>query len=348
MPSEKRDRLPLPMSELVQVLGPAFGIGLVVLTPQAYWRRLREGRGLLSPTLYERQRTLTRAHLDGRILSHEPYLRPTPHCDAHAPEVIALADEFRQRATDDWDYARKLYDFVRNEIAYALEPTSGFQVVTTLRTGCGGCLDKLNVFVALARAGGIPARYCTVGNVTALEQSKERPRLELANRLLKDMEGERAWSLRKLSRSLSRLISRVEQKVEAGQSFEMRFHPMAELKIGEFWIPADVTWSDAEAAAQGLPLPRFGYDPLVLRRYRGSVLSRSEGAPIGKAYWGVRCVLCLLARGLVDHLNQTFEGLRAQGRQILAEMGQDEYIRRLRRFYVPVPGAAQHGLALLA
>ncbi|MGH8070003.1 MAG: transglutaminase-like domain-containing protein [Candidatus Entotheonellia bacterium] len=350
MPAENRSRprLPLPISELLQVLGPAFGIGLFVLTPQAYWWRLRQGRSPLAQTFYERRRILPRASLDSRNLSHEIYLRPTPYCDSHAPEIVALADDFRQRAANDWEYAQAIYDFVRNDIVYTLEPLSGFRVVATLRAGGGACLDKLNVFVALARAGGIPTRYCTVGNVAPLEFGKERPRLEVMNRYLKDLEAEADWSLKKLGASFSRLVQRLEKKVQAGNSFEMRFHPMAELKIGDFWIPADVTWGDAEAAAQNLPLPRFGYDPLTLRRYRGSVVNRSEQAPIGRSYWIVRCVLCLLARGLVDHLNHTVEGLRAQGRQLLAEMGQDEYVRRQRRFYVPVPGAAQLGLSLRA
>jgi Transglutaminase-like superfamily len=340
-------RMLFSSSELFYALGPALGIGVFLLTPKAYWDRLRKGHSPLAPTLYERRRTLPKASFEGRVLSQEPYLRPTAYCDAHAPEVITLANGFRQRFKGDWEYAQGIYDFVRNEIAYALEPTSGRRVVGTLQAGCGVCLDKHNVFVALARAGGLPARYCTAANVAPLELGKDRPRLELVNRHLTALEDGKHWYMRTMATNLRRVVNQVEQKFATGQSFEMRKHPMVELKIGNAWIPADITWGDAEAAGQGLPLPRFGYDPLILRRMRATIVSRSEEAPVGWSYWFIRGFLCILARGLVDHLNRTIDEIRSQGQKVLTEIGEDEYIRRNRRFYVPVPGAAEQGLSLL-
>jgi Transglutaminase-like superfamily len=341
------NRMLFSSAELLYALGPALGLGLLLLTPKAYWDRLVKRRSLLAPTLYERRRTLPKPSLNGRVLSQELYLRPTVYCDSHAPEVIALADGLRQQVRSDWEYAQGIYDFVRNEIAYALEPVAGRSVVGTLQAGCGVCLDKHNVYVALARAGGIPARYCTAGNVAPLEMGKDRPRLELVNRHLKGLEDGHDWYMRKVATNIRRVVNQVEQKFASGQSLEMRKHPMVELKIGNAWIPVDLTWGDAEAAGQGLPLPRFGYDPLILRRMRATIVSRSEEAPVRWSYWAIRGVLCILARGLVDHLNCTMDEIRSQGRQVLTEIGEDEYIRRHRRFYVPVPGAAEQGLPLL-
>jgi transglutaminase-like putative cysteine protease len=189
MPDQKRSRrkIPIPTAELLQAAGPALGIGLL-LTPGAYWERMRERRSPFSPTLYTRRRKLPRASLDGRVLPQHEYLRPTAFCDSHAPEVIALADDFRRRAGGDWEYVEAIFDYVRTEIVHAVEPMSRRGVVSVLESGCGLCMDKLNVFVALTRAGGIPTRFCAVGNIAPLELTTERPRLQEANRYLADID----------------------------------------------------------------------------------------------------------------------------------------------------------------
>jgi Transglutaminase-like superfamily len=338
-------RIPIPTAELLQAAGPAFGLGLM-LTPGAYWERIRAGRSPLVQTLHARRRVLPRASLDGRVLPQDEYLRPTAFCNSHTPEVIALADDFHRGAGGDWAYVQAIFDYVRTDIVHAVEPMSRRGVVGILENRCGLCIDKLHVFVALARAGGIPARFCAVGNVAPLELGTERPRLQVVSRYLEDMEVESDWRLKKIGSGLRRLINQLDRAVSAGESFEMRYHPMAEVKIGAFWIPVDPGSDDAESAAAGLPLPRLGYDPVLLRGFKGSVIARSEAYPIGTSYWVLRLLLCLLARGIIDHVNRHFEKVRATGEQILAEIGRDEYIRRMRRFYVPVPGAAELGLSL--
>jgi transglutaminase-like putative cysteine protease len=344
--SKSRRRIPIPTAELLQAAGPALGIGLL-LTPGAYWDRVRAGRSPFAQTLYARRRTLPRLSLDGRVLPRDEYLRPTAFCNSHAPEVIALADDLRRRAGGDWEYVEAIFDYVRTEIVHAVEPMSRRGVVATLESGCGLCIDKLNVFVALARAGRMPARFCAVGNVAPLELTTERPRLQVVNRYLADIEADSDWRLKKIGSALRRLLSQIDRAVSAGESFEMRYHPMAEVKIGAFWIPVDPGSDDAESAAAGLPLPRLGYDPVLLRGFKGSVIARSEAYPIGTSYWALRLLLCLLARGIIDHVNHHFAKVRAAGEQVLAEVGKDEYIRRMRRFYVPVPGATEAGLPRL-
>jgi hypothetical protein len=167
-------------------------------------------------------------------------------------------------------------------------------------------------------------------------------------RHLATIEAEPNWSLKTLAASLRRLLKQLETAVAAGESFEMRHHLMGEVKIGDFWIPADPSWSDEQAVAAQLPLPRFGYDPLTLRALKGSIIGRNEEFAMGKSYWVLRLLACVLGRGLVDHINLTLDKDRANGRQHLAEVGREAYIRRLQRFYVPVPGAAQVGLPILA
>ena len=125
----------------------------------------------------------------------------------------------------------------------------------------------------------------------------------------------------------------------------LNFHSLAELKIRSSWILADTTWGDAEAAAFSMPLPRLGYDPLLLG-YKYAVVERSEATPLDRQYWIASWFLCMLSRGALDLLNQSFEEKRQEGHRILTEIGEAEYIQRLRRFYVPLPAAVELGLSL--
>jgi len=333
--------------DLFRALLTAVGYGLL-LTPKAFWSRIRARRSPFSPTFYERRRVRPKAPLAGRPPSTEPYLRPTSHCNSHALEIIALADDFRRSAASDWEYARAVYDFTRNEIAHAVEPVPRRGVVGTLEMGTGVCMDKLHLFVALARAGGIPARYCAVGNLAPLESEGERPRLAVSSHYLKELEARGDWRLNRIGARFGRLVEQFERASLAGKTFEVRYHPMAEVKAGGSWFAVDPSWSDAQAAGAGLPLPRIGYDPLILRLLTGNVLERSEEYPMGRLYRLGRFLQCALARGLIDHVNLTFEADRIRGQQLLAEIGEDEYIRRMRRFYVPIPGATQLAAPFLA
>ncbi|HEV8711724.1 MAG TPA: transglutaminase family protein, partial [Candidatus Binatia bacterium] len=239
-----RHRAPVQAREILYALSPAFGFRLFLLMPKAYWSRVRAGRNPFTPTLYERRRTLPKVSLEGRSLSQEPYLRPTTYCDSHAPEVVALADEIRHRSGGDWEYAQAAYDFVRNEIAYAFEPEPHRGVVGTLEAGCGICVDQANLLVALARAGGIPARYCTVDLFSVVETGWDFPRGQLL-RLFEAVEA-RGFSQR-LGADLRRILG-LQKKACGTDNFPKKDgvshhfgHPIVELKVGNFWIPADPT-----------------------------------------------------------------------------------------------------------
>jgi hypothetical protein len=332
--------------QMIKALGPAFGPALFLLLPGAYLSRLRGLRSPFSPTLYKRRRVLPKVLLDGRVLPNEPYLRPTLFCDCHAPEIIALADKFRSNASNDWDYALSIYNFVRNDIYYAIESFPWRGAVGTLEMGCGFCIDKANVLVALARAGGIPARYCQIGNVSAFKVETVPWLREYAHQF--QMWGKSAdWRLRKIGGGIMR---RVKQQDEVGfeNAFWIGEHIMAELKIGNSWILADPTWSDEEAIAHGMPLPRLGYDPIALFGLKGVVVDRSEVFQVGRSFWVMRWLLCLVGRGLLDIVNQAFEERRQEGRKLLAEIGEKEYMRRMQRYYIPLPQAVGFDISLVA
>jgi hypothetical protein len=332
--------------QILQALGPAFIPALVSLAPKAYFSRIRELRSPFSPTLNNRRKVLPKASLTGRHLSQEPYLRPTLYCDCHAPEIIAIAYQFRQSSSNDWDYALRIYNFVRNEVLFALEPFPSNGAVGTLEIGYGICIDKTNALIALARAGGIPARYCQISNIKPLEGGTAPFVLNFATTCRK-WEESNDWRLKKIG---SGMLRRIKQQEEANfeNALWVREHIITELKINNAWIPADPNSSDEEAVGNGMPLPRLGYDPITLFGFSGNIVARNEALPVGRSYWIMRWLLCLLSRGMMDIINQAFEEKRQKARRLLAEIGEKEYVRRMRRYYIPLPQAVELDMSVFS
>jgi len=332
--------------QIIKAIGPGFGPAVLLLAPKAYLKRIWGLRSPFSPTLYQRRRVLSKASLNGRSLSQEPYLRPTLYCNCDAPEIIALADQFREHASKDWDYALTIFNFIRNEISYAIEPFPRRGAVGTIETGCGFCLDKNNALIALARAGGIPARYSQIGNIKALE-GETVPWLKDYADSFQLWEQSTDWRLRKIGSGMMRRL-RAQEDAGFENAIWVGEHILAELKIGNSWILADPTWSDEEAVSYGMPLPRLGYDPIALFGFKGNVIDRSEEFQVGRNFWIMRWLLCMLGRGLLDIVNQAFEGKRKEGQQLFAEIGKEEYMLRMRRYYVPLPQAVDLGISLMS
>ena len=325
------------------------------LTAEAYWTRLRKGHSPLSATLATRSQRLPKASLAGRPLSAEPWLRPTRSCDCHAPEVIALAEEFRARSSSDWEYASAIFDFASNQIDFCFDLPPRRGVVGTLQRRCGTCHEKLNVLVALARAGGIPSRYCTIGiapghlGVQALTHDDAGVfgiLTQVPKRFIADAGGD-PRAKRILSLFVSRfaqLRSALKDRVAEGTLDPGRTrstHHLAELQIGGVWIAADPTNSDADCAAANLPLQRLGYEPIVLSKALGMIVTgRSEAIPVRRRVYLRWSVKVLMARGLFDHFNAFAQKERARGRQILAEVGVEAFMRRRAHLYRRVPAVA--------
>ena len=342
--------------ELLRSLGPDVWCGFFALTPRAYWGRLRTGRSPFAPTFPDRHRHLPKASLDGRGLSREEYLRPTWRCDCHAPEIVAVADDLRRGAATDWDYAQAVFDFTAKEITHALEgPPRG--VVDTLRRGYGLCFEKVLLFIALARAGGLPARYCRL-RVELTADDDLAPWAQIPARLAEILETKSDPRLREVAaawRGLIRLVqgtiqARVAQSMSEGRPFTLERtegpHPIAEVNVGGVWIPVDPSPGDAEAAFYGLPLERFGYLPMLLRLVRGSISARIESPTRNLRVHALRLLFCVLARGALDCINLSVEESCQRGNKILEEVGRAEYIRKHRRFYVPVEGVSTLGITL--
>jgi transglutaminase-like putative cysteine protease len=96
-------------------------------------------------------------------LQAEPwdYLSVSEAIDIEHPVVLSTAARFQ--AGDDEGYTREAFEFVRDRIAHSMD--AGDDRVTwrasdVIEQRTGLCFAKSHAFVALLRAGGVPAGFC--------------------------------------------------------------------------------------------------------------------------------------------------------------------------------------------
>jgi transglutaminase-like putative cysteine protease len=85
------------------------------------------------------------------------FLDPEPLLETRSPEIVQLARRLRGTETDPRVVAERInrwvYDSLRKEINVGVPSALG-----TLRARVGDCNEHTQLYVALARAAGIPAR----------------------------------------------------------------------------------------------------------------------------------------------------------------------------------------------
>ena len=89
--------------------------------------------------------------------SFKDYLSPSPYIESNHPQIKDLAKRIGTDKEKAWDRVKAIYDWVRLKIQYQKDsPLTG--VVKALEQGTGDCNQLTSAFVAICRAGGIPAR----------------------------------------------------------------------------------------------------------------------------------------------------------------------------------------------
>jgi hypothetical protein len=157
-------------------------------------------------------------------------LRATYQCESNAPEIIAMANELGAFQKTDWQYAEACFNFLNKKVDFSFSaPVKG--ALHTLRVGEGMCFDKASLFIALCRAGGIPARYKMYNEAFAQPIYEN---FSSANPIMK------AWY-----DSTGYFVA----------------HTMAEALIDGKWQPADFSIPPDFEAALGMPLLSFGEEP---------------------------------------------------------------------------------------
>ena len=227
--------------------------------------------------------------------SNERYLRPTHLCNCRAKEIIAMANKLGAFELDEWSYANNVFNFVKENIKLAFVGLD--REVDTLRRGTGTCVHQLSLFAALCRAGGLKARYRLYS--LALVEPLYHNMVE-ASPIMKD------W-------------------YDALGAFML--HGTAEVFVNGRWVTADPTFTPEYEAAMGIPLAKLGDDPLGIWNYpvEGTTMVL-EGLPYGVGIaWNF--LVNFLAKGERIKIDRALEEARKRGREILEEMGKEEYDR---------------------
>ncbi|HPQ05325.1 MAG TPA: pseudomurein-binding repeat-containing protein [Methanothermobacter sp.] len=98
------------------------------------------------------------------------YLVATANCQVNDPSIQSLAAQLTAGLTGEWDKARAVFNWVRDNIDYSFYYNTRYGAVGTLKYKTGNCCDHAHLVVALARAAGLPARYvhgiCTFSSGT--------------------------------------------------------------------------------------------------------------------------------------------------------------------------------------
>ncbi|MBN2603102.1 MAG: transglutaminase family protein [Candidatus Thermoplasmatota archaeon] len=231
-------------------------------------------------------------------LENKKYLRPTRFCESNAPEIRALAKQLRENSSSDIEFAYAAFNWVKNNKYLIFKPIGG--ALQTVKTKGGVCLDQLSLLAAIARAGGIPARYRLYG----LSPTQEFYDLLVAP-------------------------SPILRETFQALGFLDAMHGEAELFVNGKWIHGDPTFSDALSVGLGVTLSELGEEPGWRVRVEKSMDIRFEGFPI--AFRHFLSPLFIVLRDLIDNVNNSLDDFREGGKRIIQEIGIEEYNRRTRK-----------------
>jgi hypothetical protein len=261
-----------------------------------WMKRIKVRKAVWAPLYEEKSDYITEEDLSGvsaedilRATRNEKYLRPTRLCKPNAPEIVALAKKLGAWEKSDRDYAESIFNFMR-QIKFEFNPLK--KEVEVLKTNKGVCLDQQSLAIALARAGGIPARYSIIG----LEFSPPVRDVLTVDPIFKEV-------------------------YDALGFWEM--HGAAEFMIEGKWIGTDVTFSDAATAGLGLPMPQFGSADVGLGVAPPEIIVNFEGFPFG--YKMIMQLSMSVMRGMSDRINVAIEEITENGRLLLEQIGVEKY-----------------------
>jgi transglutaminase-like putative cysteine protease len=88
------------------------------------------------------------------------YLASSPYIESNDPEIQALAKKVGMEHDEPWKRVEAIYDWVREKVRYEEMPLKG--ALAALHDGTGDCDELSSLFIAICRAGGIPARTVRV------------------------------------------------------------------------------------------------------------------------------------------------------------------------------------------
>ncbi|HEY69633.1 MAG TPA: transglutaminase domain-containing protein [Anaerolineae bacterium] len=89
----------------------------------------------------------------------DAYLQPVTYIESNDPQIVALAAQLGQGLDTLCAKTRAYYDYVTSNLTYLAYNPGDLGALWALSEGGGDCTEFSDVFIALNRAGGIPARF---------------------------------------------------------------------------------------------------------------------------------------------------------------------------------------------
>lgn len=86
------------------------------------------------------------------------FLAPSPYIESTNSKMRSLFYEITSEHDKAWDKISAIYDWVRDEVEYKDENQTVKGALAAIRDGYGDCEDMASLFIAICRAGKIPAR----------------------------------------------------------------------------------------------------------------------------------------------------------------------------------------------
>jgi len=87
------------------------------------------------------------------------FTKPSYLCESDNIRIVKLADELTKDSKNSEEKTKKIFYWVRDEFKWNIVPIVGAKKVLERNPREAICLDKVNLFNALCKAIGIPARY---------------------------------------------------------------------------------------------------------------------------------------------------------------------------------------------
>ena len=96
--------------------------------------------------------------------SLKKYLSSSTNCQVKNANIKKLAESLTKNCKNNLQKAKKIFNWVRDNIAYEKYPNTRKGAAKLLVSKKGNCVDQAHLTVALARSTGIPARYVNANN----------------------------------------------------------------------------------------------------------------------------------------------------------------------------------------
>jgi transglutaminase-like putative cysteine protease len=104
-----------------------------------------------------------RSHLQTGQVDPSLFLAVDDVVQATHPAVVSLARKLRASAESDEDFARRAYEWVRDEIRHSVDAQDRRVTLTAsevLERRVGLCFAKSHLYAAILRSQGVPAALC--------------------------------------------------------------------------------------------------------------------------------------------------------------------------------------------